>query len=373
MSVRGRGGPAEPEAAARAGDVALVVARRLLLYVVGLVLVLAFLHAALFVVLITLVAVILALVLNVPVTWLADRGVPRVVGTLLVELLVLALLLGLGWLVLPALLDQAAAFVADLPSYVTALTDRVARLLQVDPEGLRTALSDPQRLQELLPGVGAALTRVGAYSLTALTALIVVISVVAMTTYAVAAPSTLLRGYLRLFPARLQEQAARAWQRSAEMVSAWLWSNLVVGAIEAVAVAVALPLIGVPNALLWAVLALFAELVPRLGGYLMSLPPIVVAFAQSPTTGLVTAVFYFVLLQITSNVVDPAVRGRAMQLHPAVLLFAVLAMATAFGFVGALIATPVAGMVAGFVEAFYLPQQADRELEEDVQRLLHAR
>jgi putative permease len=49
------------------------------------------------------------------------------------------------------------------------------------------------------------------------------------------------------------------------MVSAWLWSNIVVGVVEAVAVAVALPLISVPNALLWAVLALFAELVPRLG------------------------------------------------------------------------------------------------------------
>ncbi len=62
-----------------------------------------------------------------------------------------------------------------------------------------------------------------------------------------------------------------------------------------------------------------------------------------------------------------------MQLHPAVLLFAVLAMAaTAFGFVGALFATPIAGIVAGFVEAFYLPRQAERNLDEDVQRLLRA-
>ncbi len=47
-------------------------------------------------------------------------------------------------------------------------------------------------------------------------------------------------------------------------------------------------------------------------------------------------------------------------------------MATAFGFVGALIATPIAGIVAGFVEAFYLPRQAERNLDEDVHRLLHA-
>jgi putative permease len=60
-----------------------------------------------------------------------------------------------------------------------------------------------------------------------------------------------------------------------------------------------------------------------------------------------------------------------MQLHPSVLLFAVLAMATAFGLVGALIATPIPGIVAGFVEAFYLSRQAERNLDQDVQRLLH--
>ncbi len=354
------------------GEVALAVARRLLLYAVGIVLLLAFLKAALFVLLITLVSVILALALNAPVTWLADRGAPRVFATILVQLAVLALVAAVAWLVLPPLIDEAAAFAGQLPDYGNMVLQRAAQILEVDPQELREAIGDPDTLQEALPGLGTLVGRVGTYSLTVLTGLIVLISIVAMTTYAVASPHVLLRGYFRLFPAGLQDQAVYAWRRAGQMVTAWVWSNIVVGGVEALAVAVALPLIGVPNALIWATLAFFAELVPKLGGYLMSIPPILVALAQSPTTGLVTLAFYVVLLQITSNVIDPAVRGSVMNLHPAVLLFAVLAMAAAFGFVGALIATPVAGIVASFVEAFYLPRQRGRVLDPDVERMVHA-
>jgi putative permease len=265
------------------------------------------------------------------------------------------------------------AVAKQVPAAADEVVRDVSEKLGLNPDDVHDTIADPSRVQDVLPGLGTALSRIGGYSASAFTILIVLISVWSMVTYAVVSPHRLLRGYLRLFPRHLQEQAARAYQRSAQMITAWLWSNLPVGAIEAVIVALVLPLIGVPYPLLWAALALFAEMIPKLGGYLMSIPPILLATGQSPTTGLITLVFYVALLQIMGNVVEPPIRGRAMEIHPAVLMFAVLAMASGFGFLGAFIATPVAGIAAAFVEQFVISRQGEHDLDTRVSRMLKAR
>jgi putative permease len=318
--------------------------------------------------------IILAMALNVPVTWLADHRVPRVAGTLLVEGLLLALLVGVGALVLPRLTDQITILADNLPDYGTSLTEWAAGVLGTDAQTVRDRLTDASgSVERLLPTAQAVLSRIGGYTLTLLTGLILVIAVLSMTTYAVVNPKPLLRGYLRLFPPHMRERATRAYTRCAQSVSAWLWSTMLAGAVEAVAVLVFLSLIGVPGALIWAVLAFFAEPIPKIGVYLSSVPPILVALATSPWLAVLTLVFYLLLNELTGNVLIPPIRGRAMGVHPAVLMFAVLAMAVAFGGLGALIATPVAGFAAAFVEQFYRPREGEQNLDGTVTQMLRAR
>lgn len=352
----------------------LAAGRRLVLFTVAVVLLLAFLKAVTLVLLISLFVIILAMALNVPVTWLARRRVPRVAGTLLVEGILLALVAGAVALVLPRLVAQLTALADGLPDYYRSLTEWVAGVLGSDAQAVRDRLAEASgSVERLLPTAQAVLSRVGGYTVTLLTGLILVIAVVSMTTYAVVNPEPLLRGYLRLFPAHLQDQAVRAYTRCAQMVSAWVWSTVLAGAVEALAVLLFLSLIGVPGALIWAVLAFFAEPIPKIGVYVSSVPPILVALAVSPWLALVTFGFYVLLNELTSNVLIPPIRGRAMRLHPAVLMFAVLAMAVAFGGLGALIATPVAGFAAAFVEQFYPPRQQGRDLDDSVAKMLQAR
>jgi len=352
----------------------LVAGRRLVLFTVGIVLLLAFLKAVTLVVLISLFVIISAMALNVPVTWLAGHRVPRVVGTLLVEGVLLGLLVGAGALVLPRLLDQITTLADAVPGYATSLTEWVASVLGSDAQTVRDRLAGATgSVERLLPAGQAVLSRVGSYTITLLSGLILVIAVLSMTTYAVVNPKPLLRGYLRLFPARMQDRATRAYTRCAQMVSAWVWSTALAGAVEALAVLVFLSLIGVPGALIWAVVAFFAEPIPKIGVYLSSVPPILVALAISPWLALTTFIFYVLLNEITGNVLIPPIRGRAMRLHPAVLMFAVLAMAVAFGGLGALIATPVAGFAAAFVEQFYPKRQADQDLDDPITQMLQAR
>ncbi len=116
-----------------------------------------------------------------------------------------------------------------------------------------------------------------------------------------------------------------------------------------------------PGYVVWAALAFFAELVPKLGPYLMSIPPIIVALAIDPSTALIVLAFYLVMGQMMGSMVAPMVRSREMDIHPVFLLFVLMAAAAAFGFLGALISTPMAAFVRAFYRHFYLAAQPDDE------------
>ena len=332
--------------------------RRAIVFALAIFVAVTFLHAMLAMLLFGAVAVILAMAVNVPVTWLADHHVPRAIGTLLVEFLTIGAFVAVGFYIAPTLADQVASVTENAPEYIERLGDYVDDIAEDYPIVSETI----DRAQaETAQNSGDVVARIGSITLGIGTAIVLLIALFSLVTYAVIDPRPLLRGYLKLFPARLQDNATHAFTRSSEMVTAWLWSNVIVGGFEAVVVFIVLQLLGVPGATVWAVLAFFAELIPKLGPYIAALPPILVALAQSPGLALAVLVFYSILNNFTSNVIDPPVRGRAMHIHPVVLLFAVLAFAATFGFFGALIATPLTGIAAAYVEAFYLNRREDDE------------
>jgi putative permease len=141
------------------------------------------------------------------------------------------------------------------------------------------------------------------------------------------------------------------------MVVAWVAANAILGAIKAVSAFLFLTWMGVPGALLWSVLTFFSALVPQVGFYVMSIPPVLMAFTVDATTALWTALFFWALSTLLGNFVAPRIQGERMKLHPAYILGATVAFGYAFGVLGVLIAAPVAGFAWAFFDAFYLERR----------------
>jgi putative permease len=155
------------------------------------------------------------------------------------------------------------------------------------------------------------------------------------------------------------------------MVVGWMLANAIMGGIKAVAAFFFLTYMEVPGAIVWSFLALFAALIPRLGFYLMSIPPVVVALTVSPSTALWTLLFFWALSEFLGNFVAPRVQGEIMEMHAAYLLFMTLAFGLAFGLLGVLVAAPAAGFLKVFYEEFYLNQQPDDpQLDEHVEQMM---
>ncbi len=331
----------------------------------GVFLLLWFLDAATVAILFFLLAMIFAIALNAPVLWLEKRNLPRWAATLVVCLLITAVFALLGWLVVPRLVKEAAALSENIPEYASQLSERATGFLAEYPQVQeRLRGSQSTFVERLLPSVQAGLARVGRYSLTAITLLIFGILLISTIIYMLLRPRPLLEGYLSVFPPRLKDPATNAFAKGSQAVIGWLYSNIIIGGIEGIAAAIFLSVMNVPGALVWGVMTFFAELVPKVGPYLMTIPPVLVALAVDPMTALWVLVFYVAIQELTGSFIAPTVRAKQMDIHPVSIIFAVLALGSAFGLLGALIATPVTGFIKAFCEEFYLARQPRDEKKE---------
>ncbi len=105
----------------------------------------------------------------------------------------------------------------------------------------------------------------------------------------------------------------------------------------------------------------------------MAIPPTLIALSIDPLTALWVLVFYLSLNEIMFDFVMPRIRASTMDLHPVSTIFVMLTMGSAFGFIGALIATPLTAFIKAFYEEFYLASVPKESIDEQIDIVLHTK
>ena len=111
---------------------------------------------------------------------------------------------------------------------------------------------------------------------------------------------------------------------------------LIQGAVSAVGLFV----LGVPYALLLGTWVALTAVVPYLGAWLGAVPAVIVAFAVSPVTALLTALFYLIIQQLEGNVLQPRIQGSALHVPSILIFLAVIAGGEMVGLLGVIFAVP---------------------------------
>lgn len=314
-------------------------------------------------------AVVLTLVLNAPTMWLVSKKIPRTAAALIVFFTMLTFLFFLGWLVVPKILEQISTLVKNLPNYYHDLKEEVSLLFNNYPE-LQEKLLSSSSLEESLPSAAKVVTNIGIFSYSIIGMIFIVVMFFSIVVYMLINPAPLIETYLNFFSKEKRQKAAHALARASKMMVGWMWSNLVVGSMEAIAVFFFLSYMNVPGVWIWTGLALFAEMVPKLGLYIMAIPPVLIALSVDPMTALWVLVFYLALNEIMGDFVMPRIRASTMNLHPVSTLFVMLAMASAFGLIGALIATPLTAFIKAYYEEFFLSQEGNKDSKRLIDTIL---
>jgi predicted PurR-regulated permease PerM len=115
---------------------------------------------------------------------------------------------------------------------------------------------------------------------------------------------------------------------------------------------VAYLLIGLPNALVLALLAGVLEAVPLIGPLLGAIPAAVIALSISPSKLVWVIVATLVIQQVENSLLVPRVMRKAVGVNPFVSLLAIFAFSSLFGIAGALMAIPTAAIIQLLLDRF---------------------
>jgi predicted PurR-regulated permease PerM len=298
------------------------------------------------VLLLVFVAILLASALEPVIGAIRSRvGLARWLAILLVYAAFFVTVIGLALVVVPAainqfndivaelppLLDRARAWAADLPS--RGLSTSVTALINEAGRTLRPATPDPEDVLQVGFTVAEAVASVA--------------TLLTIVFFWLVEHARLQRFALAFLPAGRRAGAREAWNEIEARLGRWVRGQLILMGAMGVATGIAYSLLGLPSALLLALVAAIAEAIPLVGPVLGAIPAILVAATISNEMALIVAGVYVVLQILEGNVLVPLVMRNTIGISPFVVLVSVLVGAAAGGVIGALFAVPVAA--AGLV------------------------
>lgn len=286
-------------------------------------------------------ALLISTLIAPPVGWLTARGWPRVLALWTVVLLSLAMLVGIVATLAPQVTDQVGEVGTSVKQGSTQVINYLAQspfnLSQADVDRYVDRASQEIRANSELitSGVLAGAVKVGEVIVGVLLTFVLVF-------FFVKDGEGMYAWFARQFPterrASIHELGLKVWGT----LGAYVRGIALVGVVDAVLIAIALMLIDVPLVIPLALLTFFGSFLPLIGATVAGTVAALVALVSGGLIdALLVGVAILVIQQVEGHVLQPVVLGRAVKLHPVVVILALTAGAILGGIAGAFLAVPV--------------------------------
>ncbi|MGB3615629.1 MAG: AI-2E family transporter [Elainellaceae cyanobacterium] len=166
--------------------------------------------------------------------------------------------------------------------------------------------------------------------------------VTVLTIMLLASPRSYRNVFLLLSPASYRDRFDEILDKCESSLGGWAVGIIFNMSVITVLSGLGLWLLGVPLALVNALIAGALTFIPNFGPVLSVIPPAIIALIDSPWKTLAVIILYVVIQQVESNLLTPLVMRRQVALLPAFTLLAQVGFAAFFGFLGLFLALPLA-------------------------------
>jgi predicted PurR-regulated permease PerM len=315
------------------------------------------------IVMLTLTAVIVAVLLTSPIRFFTRLGVRRALAVLVTILLVIGLVSLAMTVVLPPLLEQISTLVREtIPSAAEQLQREltVANITERFPqmEGLLQGVDLQSTLNQISSQIFERLAtfsgQIFPFLGSVLSSLLSILIVIFLAVYFIADPQTHTDGLLKLFPKTYRPRAREIMWRLYDALRNYLKAQLLLMLLIGVSTGVALLAMGVPlYSALGTITGVFS-FVPNFGPLIALIPVIAVAIINTPEKILLIIVVFYILQFVQSQIITPLLLGSGVNLPPALILLAQIIGGIFFGFLGLLLAVPLAAIIVVLIEEVYV-------------------
>jgi predicted PurR-regulated permease PerM len=299
-----------------------------------------------------LISVFFAIAIAPAVNWLNRRRVPRWAAILLVYLSIAASIFGIGLLIVPPLVNGVQDLSSNLPGYVDDL--RHNQTFRDYDNRYHITQKLTQQAQQLPSKLGAAAGTLRDVTVGVFSRFVQLFTILVLTFFFVKDGDRMLGFIYKQLPPVRARRFRKVASDISDAISGYVLGNFVISVLAALVTLATLEILGVPFAVPLAILFGFFDLIPLVGATLGGiLVGIVVAFVNFPLGLIVWVVVLIVYQQIENNLVQPFVYGRAVELHPLIVIVAVLIGAALLGVLGALVAIPAAAAVQAVLRDYW--------------------
>ncbi len=308
------------------------------------------------VLLVLFVSMLFAAALTGPSEWIHRRlRLPLGLAAVVIYIASFALIIGIGWIVVPPLLGQVVEFADRAPEYA----DRYESIREAYAE-LRTDFPALPPFEAQLSRLGDAILDRAGERAAALPGDVFSIFIDLLAVFFVSLLLLTNRLRIRNFVLSLTSPdhrrrtgfvLDRTWLR----IGGYLRAKVIVMAIVGALTYVSLIVIGVPFAIPLSVIVAFGELIPLVGSWLARIPLLAIAALDSPRTFLLTFLTSILIQNLQGYVISPIIEGDQLDIHPLLVFVAVLVGASLGGAIGAFVAVPAAAIVDLVVREVVVP------------------
>ena len=302
---------------------------------------------------------LLVYLLDPPVRWLARRGIRRSVAIIVVYVVAVLVFLEFLNLTLTPLIDEVVRLLRDLPALAQQLQEQADRLSEIYdrlaiPDSIRQwiasmitsitqggpsggAAFDPTDLIPVLTGLTSVVGGLFAYVILPVWVFYVLKDRVALT-----------RQFDRSLPATWRFDVWAILRIVRQVFGQWVRAQLILGVTVGVFTFVGLLILSATidpvfgrYAILLSVTAGILELVPIIGPIISAIPAVLLAATAGIEAVIAAFALYLIVQQVENNVLVPKIQGDAIELHPALVIAAIVIGGSLAGLLGAILALPV--------------------------------
>jgi predicted PurR-regulated permease PerM len=309
--------------------------------------------------LVVTVAALLAFALT-PAVKLLRRFMPRALAVIIVYLVVLSGISLLLYAIIHTTIDQVSSLATTIKTFLT-------------PQGHQQAIPlvqfvarfgiTPAQLQQIAQGIESQATGIVTNALPFLSGIadfMLNVIIVAVLSIYLLLDGPRAIGWLRQNAPMMQRERTHFFLDTLErVIGGYIRGQLIMSSAVGVLVGLGMTLLGVPYGVLLGVVAFILEFVPIIGTILSGVLCVFLALSKGWLIAVIVLAYFIVVHVLEGDILAPRIVGRAVGVHPAVSLFALLAGAELFGIWGAVLGSPLAGLIQAVLVAVWQDWKAN--------------
>lgn len=300
------------------------------------------------VILILFTAIILGMALRPMVDRLMQRGISRSWSLGLVYALILSLLIVVVWMLVPVIISQSSELIVSLPDIYQQLrkfllTSHSMIFFNIGinmPMDIRLILNKTQPVSQNLDEVG----RVIQISASLLKGFLASLAVFLLMSFWILESDRTIANLILYLPQRYRS-SGEALIKSVEMrVAAFIRGQFFLCLSIAILALVSYLIIGLPNALVLALIAGILEASPIFGPALGAVPAILIAYSLEPQKVIWVIISTITMQGLENYLLVPRIMGASVGVNPIITLLVMVTFSSLLGLPGALLAIPFAAI-----------------------------